>query len=226
MLKSPTETIGDKIIIYESELDRIAGWAVSSPRIETGGDLFGYRTRSGVSVVTVALGPGPRARHLAAAFFQDTDFLKRTGKMLNQSHGLQYIGEWHSHHQMGLAHPSGGDCDTVATVFKTQPFDDFFLCIVNLRESDGARGSRSMQMSAGAFHFVRGQRAPTTAAWVVLEMDSPIAAQIYSDPTLGLPSPKPQRIWTVQRTTLETPSVSPQHAPLGGLMNSPGAASY
>ena len=213
-------SVADKIIVYQSELDRIAAWAALSPRIETGGDLFGYRTRSGIPVVTVALGPGPKARHEVASFFQDTNFLKRIGTVLNQSHGLQYIGEWHSHHKMGLAHPSGGDCDTVSKVFETQPFDDFFLCIVNLRACNGTRGNQSMEVTAGAFHFVRSQRTPTTAAWVVLETDSPVAAQIYSDPSLGLRSPQPQRIWTVPRTTLDAPSVSPQRDPLGGLMNS------
>jgi hypothetical protein len=216
----PPEAIGAKIIIYQSELDRIAGWAASHPRTETGGDVFGYRTRSGVPIAAVALGPGPLARHEATAFLQDMDFLKRKGKALNQSHGLQYIGEWHSHHLLGLDRPSAGDCSTVAAIFERNPFDDFFLCIVNLHERDGA-GNRSMGMTAGAFHFVRGQRAPATAAWVVLGIDSPIAAQIYADPALGLHSSEPRRIWTVPQTTLDAPSAPPQPAPLGGLMNSP-----
>jgi predicted nuclease with TOPRIM domain len=221
-----TQAASPKIIIHQSELDRIAGWAAASPRIETGGDLFGYRTHSGVPIVTVAIGPGPAAKHNPTSFYQDTDFLRRVGTALNQSHGLQYIGEWHSHHLMGLARPSGGDSATVASILENQPLADFFLCIVNLREEGGLLGRPSLKMTAGAFHFVRGRKEPATASWVVLEEDSPIAAQVYADRALGLKSSEPKRIWTVPRTTLDAPSASSQPDPLGGLMNSDGGKAF
>jgi hypothetical protein len=36
-----------KTLIYEQELEHIAGWVQEYPNLETGGDLFGFWTHSG-----------------------------------------------------------------------------------------------------------------------------------------------------------------------------------
>ena len=35
--------------------------------------------------------------------------MERLGGLLFSRAGLQHIGEWHSHHRLGLAEPSGGE---------------------------------------------------------------------------------------------------------------------
>ena len=52
-------------LIYQGELDYLSRCILDRPSIETGGELFGYWTASGVPVVLYAIGPGPRARRTA-----------------------------------------------------------------------------------------------------------------------------------------------------------------
>jgi hypothetical protein len=121
-----------KTLIYEGELSRMAGWAEAYPDEETGGSLFGFWTHSGFPVVHVVTGPGPKSRHGRASFHQDADYLLETGSYLNRTHGLQHIGEWHSHHHMGLDTPSGGDSSTVWQALRRYQLPKFLLCIANL----------------------------------------------------------------------------------------------
>jgi hypothetical protein len=80
---------------------------------EIGGDLFGrWDAHTGVPTVEYVLGPGPRAKGGSVSFFQDEQYLETWGNALGAV-GLEHIGEWHSHWQLELPHPSGGDCSTV-----------------------------------------------------------------------------------------------------------------
>lgn len=89
-------------MIYCSELDYISRCILDSTTIETGGQLFGFWTSTGIPVVLYAIGPGPLANHQVTFFNQDVDYLLNVGTALLQRYGLQHIGEWHSYHQ--LAH--------------------------------------------------------------------------------------------------------------------------
>ena len=88
-------------MIYRSELDYISRCILDSTTIETGGQLFGFWTSTGIPVVLYAIGPGPLANHQVTFFNQDVDYLLNVGTALLQRYGLQHIGEWHSHHQLG-----------------------------------------------------------------------------------------------------------------------------
>lgn len=98
-----------EIRIFESELKAIIGEALRFPRTETGGDLYGSFTHGNLPVVWLASGPGPRARRSRAKFEQDTRFTTKWQRNLFEAYGIQYIGSWHSHHQLGLTQPSTGD---------------------------------------------------------------------------------------------------------------------
>ena len=95
--------------IYKSELDFISRCILDYKNIETGGQLFGYWTADGSPVVVYAIGPGTNANHQVAFFNQDVDYLVNVGNVLVHHYGLLHIGEWHSHHKLGLANPSGHD---------------------------------------------------------------------------------------------------------------------
>lgn len=99
--------------------------------IETGGQLFGYWTENGTPVILYAIGPGPRANHQVTFFNQDVDYLVKVGNILRNRYGLHHIGEWHSHHQLGLAKPSGHDSDNMTSVIKRRDLGEFLLCIGN-----------------------------------------------------------------------------------------------
>ncbi len=138
----PPDADASKVLIYLDEADRIARWVGAYPDIETGGDLFGYWTHSGAPVVCFAIGPGRDSRHLHTSFYQDADYLHAVGVELYRRHGMQHVGEWHSHHRLGLNEPSGGDLRTVRGSLQRRGWDRFLLMIAT---HDGATPMRVLQ---------------------------------------------------------------------------------
>jgi hypothetical protein len=118
-------------VIFKSELDFISRCILDCPSIETGGQLFGYYTSDGIPVVLYAIGPGRHANHQTTFFNQDIDYLKRIGARLKETLGLHHIGEWHSHHRLGLASPSGHDASTMIGTIREKGLGRFLLCIGN-----------------------------------------------------------------------------------------------
>lgn len=152
-------------IIYKSELDYISRCILDYINIETGGQLFGYWTATGTPVVMYAIGPGINAQHNHTSFIQDWQYLQRIGKELGRRYRLQHIGEWHSHHQLGLAHPSGGDVNTMSYGVGKPGFPRLLLCIGNCTRT-------ATTINAFNFH----ESVPTEyvhAIWDVVEMESP-----------------------------------------------------
>ena len=171
--------------VYQSELDFVSRCILDYPNIETGGQLFGYWTAEGTPVVLFAIGPGPRANHQVTFFNQDVDYLVRVGGILIHRYGLRHIGEWHSHHQLGLARPSGHDAQTMVDSIAKEGLGRFLLCIGNC-------GGRTSTFNAFNFHERTGYEYKQ-AGWEVKPMVSPFRAAIETDPELG-------RMLTVPRT--------------------------
>ena len=117
-----------KALIYLSELDFIARCIQDFPNIETGGQLYGAWTASGAPRVIYAIGPGPKANHQSTFFNQDVEYLETIGAKLKE-YGLQHIGEWHSHHHLGLPHPSGHDAQTMQNGIVQLNLNRLLLCI-------------------------------------------------------------------------------------------------
>lgn len=152
-------------IIYRSELDYISRCILDYPAIETGGQLFGLWSTEGIPVVLYALGPGRHANHQTAFFNQDMDYLVTVGNLLIRRYGLQHIGEWHSHHQLGLAKPSGHDAYTITSSMQVRSLRRFLLCIGNCN-------AESSTLNAFCFHESLSG-GYTHAAWDVKEGISP-----------------------------------------------------
>jgi len=199
-----------KTIIYEDELSRIAGWVEEYPNLETGGDLFGFWTHSGAPMVEFVLGPGKKSRRKSTSFYQDVDHLIEAGEFLRDKHGLQHIGEWHSHHQMGLAQPSGGDANTVFRALEKYSFPNFLLCIANLR-ADPENLRKKQIVNVGCFLFSPSRTHYRTGAWVVLPGESPIRASLkkYKYGPVSFEDPRISRNWDVVKTTLDTQTLEP-----------------
>ncbi|MEG4799512.1 hypothetical protein QUB63_05090 [Microcoleus sp. ARI1-B5] len=189
-----------KTLIYEEELERIAGWVEEYPNLETGGDLFGFWTHSGAPVVQYVLGPGSGSRHNSASFYQDRDHLIKAGEILRNKHGLQHIGEWHSHHQLGVAEPSGGDTNTVIRALQRYNFPRFLLCIANIRPNSGRM--KKWNVNVGCFLYSSHQANYQAGAWVVLPGESPIRSTLGWSSEFNRTSRR-SKGWTVNQTTLE-----------------------
>lgn len=158
--------IPNKSIIYQGELDYIARCVMDYPDIETGGDLFGFRTHSGYPVVQYVIGPGPKANHQVTFFNQDVNWLETSGKLLRAAHGLQHIGQWHSHHRLGLAQPSSHDISTVVRAIELYELRQFLLVITNIQNQGVSINGFSIRPESG--------RAAEISNWVVLEGESPV----------------------------------------------------
>lgn len=174
-------------MIYQSELDFVSRCILDCPHIETGGQLFGYWTAAGVPVVLFAIGPGPLANHQVAFFNQDVEYLTKIGSVLVERYGLQHIGEWHSHHRLGLAHPSGHDAATMVNCIRRQNLGRFLLCIGNCTETTSTFNAFNFTQSAGAdyLHAAWDVKEGVSPFRAVLEKDRDLAAAIINPKTLN-----------------------------------------
>jgi hypothetical protein len=160
-----------KAIIYSSELEYIARCINDYPDIETGGQLFGAWTASGVPRIVYAIGPGPNASHESVSFSQDVDYLLSVGAKLRE-YGLQHIGEWHSHHKLGLSHPSGHDANNMQGSIEQLNLNRLCLFIGNILET-GA-------IAIHPFNFVAGEHY-VEAQWDVITDKNQLRNHIDSD---------------------------------------------
>ena len=169
-VKENPEMPSPKAIIYKSELDFISRCILDFPNIETGGELFGFWTQMGTPVVLYAVGPGPNAKHRLTSFVQDSEYVDNVEVELCNHTGLQHIGQWHSHHQLSLAHPSGGDVASMMKGVGMPGFPRMLLCIGNCTTS---------ATTVNAFNF--HERYPgdyVHAVWDIVPIDSPYRSVI------------------------------------------------
>lgn len=159
-------------IIYQSELDFISRCILDYPNIETGGELFGFWTATGIPVVLFAIGPGANANHQVKFFNQDVDYLVRVGRGFIRKFGLQHIGEWHSHHQLGLPEPSAHDAQTMSSCITQRHLGRFLMGLGNC---DGVRSTFA------AFEFVEGCEGFRLLPWDVKAGNSPFRTAIEMD---------------------------------------------
>lgn len=120
-----------KVFMFQEDYQMMENLVLEYPHLETGGDLFGLWTSNGDAVLHVVLGPGRNCKRTGASFHQDIPYLKRNGELLTQDYMLCHIGEWHSHHQLRLFEPSGGDSSTVIRNYP-RGTSGFLLIIANI----------------------------------------------------------------------------------------------
>lgn len=163
-LAQPSDESGKEVFAYQSELDYISRCILSHPNIETGGQLFGFYASKGTPVICYAIGPGLHANHQVTFFNQDLDYLQSIGTILNQEFGLQHIGEWHSHHRLGLAYPSGHDVQTMHHSIDDMHLGQFLLCIGSLN---------GCAANINAFAFYENDPSYYPAPWHIKATPSP-----------------------------------------------------
>lgn len=138
-----------EVMIYEEDYKQLCAWVLKKTNIETGGDLFGLWADKHTAVIQFVVGPGQECRRSAHSFYQDISYLEKIGSHMTQHEGLCHIGEWHSHHQLGLARPSGGDENTVWNNMPTYNLKRFVIFIANIESSR----QNSFNVNIGCFLF-------------------------------------------------------------------------
>lgn len=166
-------TPSPKAIIYRSELDFISRCILDYPNIETGGQLFGFWTSEGTPIVAYVIGPGINAQHHQTSFVQDQEYPDIVGRELHRRYRLLHIGEWHSHHQLDLARPSGGDVNAFVYGLRNPRFPRLLLCIGNCT---------STETTVNAFNFHKSDpRNFIHARWDIVENESPYRSLVDQD---------------------------------------------
>ena len=164
------------VVIYENDYKELCAWVLRKPHIETGGDLFGLWANKYTAVIQLVLGPGKGCRRTSTSFYQDVNYLEKVGMHLTQKEGICYIGEWHSHHQLGLARPSGGDENTVWNNMPTYNLTRFVIFIANIDHSHHPYG-QSYSVNVGCFLFEidsNGKQLPVLRGkFKILNQESP-----------------------------------------------------
>ena len=124
------------VYITSTEYKQLCSWVLKFDHLETGGDLFGLWRDKHTAVVQLVLGPGGGCRRTGTSFYQDVQYLGNVGSYLTHKEGLCHIGEWHSHHKLGLTRPSGGDENTVWSNMPSYGLSRFILFIATIGRED------------------------------------------------------------------------------------------
>ena len=168
-----------KVVIYANEYRQICAWVLQHGYLETGGDLFGLWKDDHTAVVQLVLGPGKNCQRASASFYQDVDYLEKAGSQLIKKEGVCHIGEWHSHHKIGLKQPSGGDRGTVWRNMPSYGLNRFVLFIANIETQDNSAAS------VGFFLFERGtadqSQRMTQGQFHLLPNESPLREKFQTD---------------------------------------------
>ena len=168
-----------KVVIYANEYKQICAWVLQYGYLETGGDLFGLWKDDHTAVIQLVLGPGKNCRRASASFYQDVDYLEKAGSQLIKKEGVCHIGEWHSHHKIGLKRPSGGDEGTVWGNMPKYGLNRFVLFIANIETQINSAAS------VGCFLFERGtadqSQRMTQGQFHLLPHESPLREKFQTD---------------------------------------------
>ncbi|MFH2000094.1 MAG: hypothetical protein ABIK28_10450 [Planctomycetota bacterium] len=111
-----------KIVIFQSELEGLVGQAVAAGETETGGELYGSFSHARSPIISLASPAAPGAIREYAHFRQDVDYIKPTSNQLRRAYGVQYLGNHHSHHTLGLKMLSGGDIQSMHSIAQKNGF--------------------------------------------------------------------------------------------------------
>ncbi len=139
----------ERVLVYHSELRAIAAEANRHPNRETGGDLYGLWTHGQRPVIFLATGPGPQALGKESDFQQDHNYIMECEQILYELFGIQYIGDWHSHHWFDLRRPSGGDIRRARGLLSRSKRKTMVEILVNHLDGGYDVRYKSMQHNSG-----------------------------------------------------------------------------
>lgn len=180
-----------RVMVYRSELRAIAAEANKHPDQETGGDLYGLWTHGQRPVVFLATGPGPGASGRHSDFQQDHHYIMDCERILYNSFGIQYLGDWHSHHWIGMSTPSKGDVTRAHRVLSRSNRQRIVEIIVNhmesrdhfpLKKKKKPKGKPRAELLSSYLYF--GMRAPAKIDITLLDRASPIRQCVEDDTAL------------------------------------------
>ena len=141
--------------VYKEDLRKIKELVQLYPQIETGGDLFGLWQDDRTVIIQRFIGPGKECKRTATSFHQDVEYLHRVGSLITTEEGLCNVGEWHSHHQIGMPEPSVADRRTVFSNMPHLGLERFVLFIATIENTmKRSREVKIQQIELHPFLFI------------------------------------------------------------------------
>ena len=137
---------GEYVSIPQSELSFMAGDADVWGNCETGGALYGLFSHAGRAVIGLAIPSGPDASNERMHFAQNPDYLMEVNRRLQEKYGVQYVGNWHSHHNLDLDHPSGGDVEQIHRVARKGNISRMVQIVITRQEDRHPSDSATMRI--------------------------------------------------------------------------------
>jgi len=99
--------------MFAGDLQFMAGDAYAHKNIETGGTLYGLWSHSGRPVIMLATPAGPGACRETAHFAVNPEYVTWMNKEMQKRFASLHMGNDHSHHGLGMDHPSKGDVEQI-----------------------------------------------------------------------------------------------------------------
>ena len=149
------------VVIFQSEMEVIAGMAVAAGAIETGGDLYGLFSHARRPVIQLATPAGPKAVHEYAHFRQDTEYTQRLSTYLRSVYATQYFGNHHSHHILGIQGLSEGDIRSTHSIAHKNGYRNMCQLLVTF----AGHSSLSQHSCVEDGHCIQGCARQRWARW-------------------------------------------------------------
>ena len=124
--------------IFESELHVIADETLDYPSIETGGNLYGLLSHGRTPVIWLATRPAGNVHRRSTSLELDPQVHNLIMEFAWEQYGVQSLGMWHSHHQIGLFEPSEGDRRRTANFAAKWDQDSYVEILCNLPRTGAA----------------------------------------------------------------------------------------
>jgi len=148
------------LFVHPSELSKIEKETLRCDGIETGGMLFGHITRTDMICVDLVTVASMKAKREVRMFESDPHDDEILSNSIIDGYGIESFGSWHSHHRLGLEHPSAGDIATMRSHFAQLPdaIRRFVMIIAMINVNN--------QVVINPYLFIRGIAEPFKMQWL------------------------------------------------------------
>src|SRR5262249_8471546 len=140
-----------------------------------------------------------------AHFRLDVEYLRQLSEMMASDWALRYLGDWHSHHRLGLSAPSGGDRRRIESIGTRNQFTSMAEINVALQ---GRRDESTIRIRPWVYDLAAGRGTPAPLRVKVVPGLSPIRQALISRKVLP-----EQELHAWEKTSLQRVRIGVENAP-------------
>jgi hypothetical protein len=126
------------VTMFAGCLRYITGDAYGWGYVETGGGLYGLWTHASRPVIMLATPSGLGSCNERFHCSVDPEYTTWVNQYIQKHFGIQYIGNWHSHHGLGMDHPSSGDGVQIKGLAAREHIPRMIQIVITCEENDSS----------------------------------------------------------------------------------------